>query len=169
MWTDSKGRDWHTTITVSTVNRVKKLVDILLTDVVDGNLIVRLNDDIVLLANVLFAICEPQATDRGISDVEFGELLAGEIIERAHQSLIDDLILFFPPSRRPALEKMRAATAKLEAAQIAMMETKLSSEQINQIIKAEVAKTSRDIDQHLAALGNDSGKSPESSGSTPTP
>jgi lantibiotic modifying enzyme len=42
--------------------------------VFDGQLLGRLADDPILLANTLYAVCKPQADERGIDDEAFGEL-----------------------------------------------------------------------------------------------
>lgn len=164
-WTDDSPtpQDWSTKINVSIVERVKELTDILLTDCVDGtDLVARLNMDVILLANVLYAICKPQCDARGMTDEQFGELLAGDVLEKAYKSLMEDLTLFFPSRRRVAMEKTRTATEQLEAEQIKLMEAKLTPEQIDKLIQRELEPIAKKIDEHLGELGTESGKSPES-------
>jgi hypothetical protein len=157
-WTDAQGRDWQTTVTVTTVQRVQQLADVLLTDAADGKLIDRLYSDVCCLANVLNAVCRPQADQRGVTSEQFGELLAGDVLDRACDSLMDDLIRFFPSSRRRAVEIMVTAAKKLEAEQTKLIGQKLTTEQLDQMIRHRAKIAADEIDRHLATLGDLSGE-----------
>jgi len=159
MWTDSEGRDWSTSITVTTVKRVKQLADVLLTDAADDDLVDRLYADVILLCDVLYAVCQPQAESRDVTDCAFGELLAGDTIERACDSLMQDLLLFFQSGRKVAAAKKILAAKKVEAAKEKLLTEKLTDEQIENLIQREVAKAGVSLD----ALTAEFGKSPESS------
>lgn len=163
MWTDSNGQDWSTTVTVTTVRRVQELTGVLLTDAADSNLIDRLYSDVILLCNVLYAVSKNQASERGILAEQFGELLAGETIDKACDSLMTDIVYFFPNSRRPIVQRMREVATKLEAAKIGLMETKMSEDQLTKLIASQMEKASKEIDEYLAEHGKASGKLPESS------
>ncbi|MHB8953568.1 MAG: hypothetical protein ACYC4U_11410 [Pirellulaceae bacterium] len=162
MWKDPNGREWSTAVTVSTVKRVKELADTLLTDAADTDLVDRLYGDVMLLANVLYAVCEPQARQREVTAEQFGELLAGDTIDRACESLMRDIIDFFPSGRREIVTRIHAAARRLETERVNLIRGKMTDEQLEQIIRRTVSQASEKIDTHLAALGGDSGKSPES-------
>ncbi len=70
---DRCGRVWIVDIDNTTLRRVKTLTDIRLLDAIDGELITRLSSDPLLLGDVLFAICKPQAGQQSISDESFAE------------------------------------------------------------------------------------------------
>ena len=159
MWKDSNGREWSTAINVATVKRVKRITDVLLTDVIDSDLVDRLYGDVILLCNVLYAVSEPIARDRKITDEAFGELLAGDCLDEACESLMQDIIDFFPKGRRPIVERIWTATRKIEAERINLLEEKVSEKQLDRIIKMERDKASKQIDERLAELGDSSGKS----------
>jgi len=161
MWTDSEGRDWSTSITVTTVKRVKQLADVLLTDAADDDLVDRLYADVILLCDVLYAVCQPQAETRDVTDGAFGELLAGDTIERACDSLMQDLLLFFQSGRKVAAAKKILAAKKVEEAKIRLIESRLTDEKIAEIITTETARAEQSLDEHLARHGNDCGKLPE--------
>jgi len=120
---DNEGREWHLAVNVATVKRLRQselAVDLL--DLVDGreperSLLVRLAADPVLLVDVLYVICQPEAEKRGVSDVEFGEAMAGEVIDRATEALLAE-ITDFTPNRRDR-QRLRRGLEKIEA----MMET----------------------------------------------
>ena len=73
-WTDSENRSWSCAITVATVKRVQQLAKVNLLEAFDG-LLMKLADDPVSLANVLYAVCKLQADERDVTDEQFGELL----------------------------------------------------------------------------------------------
>jgi len=163
MWKDAGGREWSTAITVSTVKRVQELAGVLLTDV---DVIERINHDPMLLCDVLCAIAKPQRDERNVTSEQFGELLAGATIDAAGDSFNQDLVDFFPPSRRQLISRILATTRKIQREQVRLVEERLTEEQINSLVGQAMRKVSENLDRHLATLGDDSGKSPESSVST---
>ncbi len=96
---DNENRDWIIAINVAVLKRVKQLLDVDLLDVAGGGLIERLASDPVLLVDVLYAVCKPQAMGAGVSDEQFGEAMAGDVIESATVALLEELVLFFPSRR----------------------------------------------------------------------
>ena len=163
MWRDASGREWSTAVTGATIKRVKELTDVLLTDAATGDLWGRLATDVILLCDVLYAVCKPQCDERGVSDCQFGELLAGEVIDAAHESLERDLIDFFPSRRRDPIRRMAAATRKMEQAGLQLIERKLTDEQIEALIRHAAQQAEIQIDDSLLTCGGPIGKSPEPS------
>lgn len=169
MWKDANGREWSTAINVTTVKRVQEIAGVLLTDAADTNLVERLYGDVVLLANVLWGVCRPVAESRGVTAEQFGELLAGDVIDKACESLMEDLVGFFPSSRREIVSRIWQAARRLETERVRLVETKLTTAQVEALIQRMVETAGLEIDQRLAVLGNGSGKSPESSALIPAP
>lgn len=163
MWTDATGKDWTTSVNVNTVRRVNELTGVLLTDAADTDLVQRLFSDIMLLCDVLYAVCEPQASERGIDSAAFGELLAGETIDKACDSLMRSIVDFFPSGRRDKVNRILAATRKIEQEQVKLLDQRMSAEQIDKLIAMQAGKANIEIDKILAGLGDDSGKSLASS------
>ena len=95
-FTDAIGRTWSVAINVDTVRRVKALASVNLMDVVEGQLVARLQTDPVLLCDVLYAVCKPQADAQNVTDEDFGRSMAGDAIEAATEALLEDLTDFFP-------------------------------------------------------------------------
>lgn len=170
-WTDSEGRRWSTAVTVGTLKRVRDLIDVNLLDVFDGALLARLADDPVLLANTLYAVCKPQADERGVSDEAFGELLVGDAIEDAAQALVHGIASFFPSGRKAALTSLWTKLKRAQIETLTMATGKLDSPLMDQAIQAEIRKMEAEIDrrieQALTSSGSTSGSSPESSASIP--
>ena len=109
---DRAGRIWIVDIDNTTLRRVKTLTGVQLLAAIDGDLVTRLSTDPLLLGDVLYAICKPQADQQQISDEAFGEGLAGNAIDDATSALLEALINYFPESRRRLL-RMAAEKQKL--------------------------------------------------------
>ncbi len=100
---DRANREWTLDVNVGSIKRVKALMQIDLMQAVEGKLIEQLINDPVTLCNVIWALCQAQATQRGISEEVFGESMAGTAIDEATAALLKDLVDFFPLHRRQAL------------------------------------------------------------------
>ncbi len=109
---DNAGRSWSVAINVECIKRVKSLLDVNLLDAVDGKLLEQFISDPVLLCDVLYAICKPEADTKSISDEEFGRAMAGDAIDAGTTALLEELVDFFPSGKRQVLSK---ALAKLKA------------------------------------------------------
>lgn len=113
---DSKDQQWTVGITVNTVKRVRAALNFdLLATVEDKAALMRLATDRELLVDVLFAVCEPQAKERGINGEGFAEALGGgDGLEAAATAMLEALADFFPKHRR---EPLHLALAKLRQVQ----------------------------------------------------
>ena len=127
---DAAGRVWVVDVNVATIKRVRALAGVNLLEVVEGDLIERLSGDPILLADVLYAVCQPQATRENVSDEQFGEGLAGDVISLATTAMLDSLVAFFPEPRRRLLEKAAAKYRQVQDKALAMIEAKLESPQL---------------------------------------
>lgn len=108
---DNSGRSWSVAINVECIKRVKSLLDVNLLDAVDGKLLEQFISDPVLLCDVLYAICKPEADTKNVSDEEFGRAMAGDAIDAGTTALLEELVDFFPSGKRQVLSK---ALAKLK-------------------------------------------------------
>ena len=108
---DNKNREWSIDLTFGAIKRVKSLlqIDLLAPEVGDPPLLVRLGTDPVLLVDTVFAIVQPQAESRGVSDLEFAEALGADAEVGLVAAFYDEWRDFFHRSGRPHLE---AAIAK---------------------------------------------------------
>jgi hypothetical protein len=116
-FTDSEGREWSVAVNVSTIKRVRGLIDVDLLDVLGGKLVERFISDPVVLCDTLYAVCKPQADERGVSDEDFGRAMSGDAIEHATKALLGELVSFCPSPRDRkhlglVLEKTEAAMEK---------------------------------------------------------
>lgn len=114
---DATGQEWSIAVTVSTIRDVQDQLRVNLLNVLDDNasLLVQLHEDMVLLADVLWIICQPQAHQRDIGPHKFGELLASDTLHQAATAFFEALADFFPnPQRREALRKLIAKSREAE-------------------------------------------------------
>ena len=75
----------------------------------------RLASDPVLLVDVLYAVCKPEADAQNVSDEDFGRAMAGDAIEHATTALLDEVIDFFPQAKRKVFNKILGASRRFEA------------------------------------------------------
>jgi hypothetical protein len=114
-FTDSKGQVWELSINVASLRRVKDKLQLDLTRVIaqDDNTLAKLADP-ETLANVLWVLVEGQAEAKGISPESFAEGLAGESIDSATESLLQELSDFFPRAQRTLIKAALAKTEKMQ-------------------------------------------------------
>lgn len=158
---DNADRSWNLAINVAAIKRVRDLAGVDLMEVLDGSLIEKLIRDPILLCDVVYAVCKPEADDRGISDEEFGRAMAGDAIEHATTALLEDLVSFCPsPRDRKNLGRVLEATQRVMDKARDMVESKLESGDLERL--AEEA-----LNNLPEVHGNSSGSAPASSASTP--
>ncbi|KAA0215768.1 MAG: hypothetical protein DYG94_06380 [Leptolyngbya sp. PLA3] len=112
-FTDNQGWEWTVEINVAALKRVRGLTGVDLMEVLEGSngLIEKLVRDPVLLCDVIYAACKPQADERQISDEAFGASMAGDAIEHATAALLEELVDFCPsPRDRANLGRVLKAT-----------------------------------------------------------
>ncbi len=139
---DSSGRVWVVDVSVATIKRVRTLTGVNLLEVIQGELIEQLSSDPILLADCLYAVCQPQAVREGVSDEAFGQSLAGDVIDRATTALLEGLIEFFPEPKRRLLEKATAKYRQVQTQALALVEARLDSPELE-------AKILKDLEAEL--------------------
>ena len=136
---DNESRNWELAVNVDAVKRVKAHLEVDLLEAVEGNLLERLVGDPVLLCDVIYVICKPQAEAAGVSDEDFGRAMAGDAIDAATMALLEDLVDFFPRARRQVLQKALTKLRKLEAMTLDAATKALDSDALEKILQAELA------------------------------
>jgi len=154
---DNAERKWSIQVNISAVKRVKALLGVDLLELAGGDLLQRLVQDPVLLADVIYALIKPQADADGVTDEDFGAALAGDAIAEATTAMLEALADFFPSPKsgliRKTIEKIRGAEAKAMAAGEKMIDDPATDRAIDEAIAAAVRTP-----------GDASGDSPGSSG-----
>jgi hypothetical protein len=155
---DNAARSWTVQVNVDAIKRVRDLAQVNLLEVVEGKLLERLISDPILLCDVIYCLCKPEADAKSISDVEFGRAMAGDAIDGATTALLEELVDFFPQAKRRVLAKALAKLQKLQTAALAAVEARLDSPELDRQMAARVAQ-----------LESSSGSALESSASLPAP
>ena len=185
-FTDSAGRTWTINITVDAIKRVKDLVGVNLADVTEGDvsggppLLTRLETDLVLLCDCVYALVKPQADQQQVSDEQFGQALGGDAILAAHDAFWGALSDFFHQLRRldqvRAIEKQQKLVGVAVAAADKQIEgidlDKLVSEAMDGALDGEplprwMEREQLEREKEALQAGSLSGSLPESSASTP--
>ncbi|TWU12857.1 hypothetical protein CA54_16830 [Symmachiella macrocystis] len=136
-FTDNAGREWVFTITVDDVRRVRKKLEV---DLLDVDVFPQLASDPILLADVLFVLCLPQADADGITDEDFGRGLGGDAIDEATEAVLDALVNFSRSAKRATLRKVIDKQKALEARGLEAAETYLASGQAEKEMDAAIKK-----------------------------
>jgi hypothetical protein len=155
-FSDNTDREWTVAINVDVVKRVRSLLDVDLLAATDGTLIERLVSDPILLCDVLYVVCKPQADEQGVTDEAFGRAMGGEAIDDGTTALLEELVDFFPQAKRRVLAKALVKLRRLESKAATMAEQRLDSPELE-----------AQLDAILNAPGLSSGSSPASPGSPP--
>ncbi len=137
---DNAGRTWTIAINVDAIKRVRSLLEVDLLEIVEGKLIERLIRDPVLLCDVVYAVCKPEADAKGVSDEEFGRAMAGDAIEHATKALLEDLVGFSPsPRDRANLQRVLATTWNVMDRARDLVEKRLESGELEKVVERALA------------------------------
>lgn len=138
IFTDNKGRKWDIVLNVNQMKRVRAVLGIDLVNVitldakgeVKVDLIDRIANDPCLLVDILCVLTEKQAASLGVSDIQFGESLAGDAIEDATKAFLDELVDFFPGAKRLFLQKAVTLARKYTLEMASALEKALSDPEL---------------------------------------
>ena len=166
-WKDRDGRAWSTSISVTTIARVREATGVNLLEIVEGKLLPQFLDDPLLLVEVLYVVSKPQIDERNVSKDAFGDLFVGDVTIDAVNALVQGLLDFFPSGRREMIQRLWQATERAQNEAVKMATSKLNSPLVEQALTGAIQKASDEIDQQLKQFGDTSTNSPESSVSTP--
>jgi hypothetical protein len=154
---DNAGRTWTVAINVDAIKRVRDLLEVDLLEILDGKLIEKLYRDPVLLCDVVYAACKPEADARNVTDEDFGRAMAGDVIEHATKALLEELVGFSPsPRDRANLQRVLETTWNVMDKARDAIEAKLATVNTEDLVA-----------QALAMSGNSSGAAPAPSASNP--
>lgn len=155
---DDQGRPWLLALTVDAAKRVKGCVSItnedgktVPFDLIDtaaiNQTITILRSQYLVVGETLCAILSRQIEEKGLTREQFLDGLRGDSLDAATQAIEEELIAFFPQSKR----KMIALIAsKMEEVQTVMM------------AKAEAQLEATNVETLLGQSGTQSTKPPES-------
>jgi hypothetical protein len=106
---DATGKTWTVTINTNAIKRAKETSGVSLVDIVNGDLYGRLLLDPVLVCDVAYGVCKPEADARKFTREDFNAALVGDAIAAARDAILEDLVDFFP---NPVRDKIKKALAR---------------------------------------------------------
>jgi hypothetical protein len=109
-FTDATGKTWTVTINTNAIKRAKDTAGVYIVDVVNGDLYERLLLDPVLVCDVAYGVCKPEADARKFTREDFNAVLVGDAIGVAREAILGDLVDFFPNPIRSIFKKALAGT-----------------------------------------------------------
>ena len=154
---DNAGRSWTLIVNVAAIKRVRSLLDVNLMEAVEGDLLEQLSTDPILLCDVVYVLCKPEADQQNVTDEQFGQAMAGDAIEHATTALLEELVDFFPLARRRVLQKALTKLKAVEEKAARYAEAALND-----------PKFDAQIDAALSGITNSALNLQASSASTPT-
>jgi hypothetical protein len=145
---DNQNRNWTIVVNVAAVKRVRSLLEINLLDVVkldeknrpNVDLLEQLASDPVLLCDVIYCICKPEADAQNISDEDFGMAMGGDAIEHATTALLEELVDFFPEAKRLVLRKLMNAGEKVKDQMEKALKLELDNPQLEKELEKQVTQ-----------------------------
>lgn len=164
-------RDWTIDVTVATLRRIRDLagLDLANPHIGDPPPIIRMDGDVSLLVDVLYAACKPQADAAGVDSEHFAAVLGGQALADARKALMDDLVLFFRESGHEDVARLLGKHEELIGREVAHNVATLDLDAIDRAFEAVMAKKASQIEAELsqrlnvAAPGTSSTNAPESS------
>jgi len=133
---DNAGRTWTVSVNVDAIKRVRSALSVNLMEAVTGDLLERLSSDPILLCDVIYVVCKPEADAQSVSDEEFGQAMAGDAIEHATAALLEELVDFFPQGKRRVLHQALAKLQEVEARAVEYAQARLEDPELDRRIEA---------------------------------
>lgn len=156
---DKNGRSWAVVVNIAAVKRVRALcsglniLELISVDEngkTDSSTLDKLSNDPVLLVDTLYAVCKPEADANNITDEQFGEAMNGDAIERATRAFLDEMVDFFPETKRLVLRKVLDATRRFEEETTKKIQAFVESGSFDRLIESRI-KTLKDTGLNLPA------------------
>ena len=143
------------------MKRVRELLDVDLMGILRNEKLLKdLASDDILMVDVVFALLKPQADTDKVTDVMFGEAMAGEAIGDAYAALLEELTNFSRnPNTRKVLGKIFKKVQEVEDTLLAAAEARINSGELDKIVQAEIEKVKGLTIKPTG--GNSSGSSPD--------
>jgi hypothetical protein len=176
---DTAGREWAIVVDVAAVKRVMKAPIEYFGEPLKANLLALVEPDSELLkrvvayppllCDIIYAICQPQCLEKGISDEEFGRAMGGEVLEKVLDLMLEETIDFFPPVRRSVLRKVLEKSRAFAEKARALAETRIAAGELDQALDQALAEEWAKLAPPPPIGSGTATSSPVSSGSIPAP
>lgn len=147
---DKNKKAWRIELTVGSARRVKADTGIDLVNIVaignqgkaSSEALEKLIDDPFALVDVLYSLCAPQAEKENVGPEAFAELFDAPAIEAATTALVEEIINFFPPTKKKAVEKIYKIAQEVAAKNEAKLTELLNSPELEKEIENKLSSLS---------------------------
>lgn len=158
---DERSDTWPLNVNAAAMKRIRDQAGIDFVNVREsGNLWDKVIGDPIVLADVLAAVCEPEIIRRGITRDEFLDRLTGRVCHEAAQQLAQEIVDFFlgwSPAIGKLLAKSYDAHRRYMRRANEMVERKLQTLGVDQMVDQATAIAEQEVDQMLADLEKTTG------------
>ena len=146
---DNAGRTWCVALNVHQMKRIRAKAGIDLVNVIaldpkgnlDAGLVERIAADPCLLVDILWVCVEDEAKAAGVTDEDFGRSLAGDSIEAATAALLDELVDFFPGTKRLFLRKAVGLSRKFAGEMAEALEKALEDPELERRVAESMSSS----------------------------
>ena len=167
-FSDNQQRQWTLQLDAPMIEAVREVYPQINLADTEGKTIQLLADDPCLLANTLWLLCKQEALTRGVSDVDFGRAIIGDVFDDAAEALCQAILFFSPKLKRSLLEAVIKKQREVETQGTAAAMRKINDPALaKRIVDSIEADMDAKIEQALTRLGS-AIPSPDSAASTPT-
>jgi hypothetical protein len=148
-FTDVRGRRWTLVLNFSLARRIKTIAGVDFVNYHDGKALMIIQQDVERLVQVLWLLCEEQATGNSIDEEDFGRGLGGDEIEAAIGALEQCLLNFSRPATRPAMVAIADKTREAVTRQTELIRSKVLSQKFDAALEKQLQSTGDKIDREL--------------------
>lgn len=154
---DLKNNTWQVEVTAATIKRVKVLVGVSLPDLVSNGWVGfgQLANDVISFIEVMHAVARPQVDALGVTEEQFLEAHAGDVIQQAAFALQEAIVDFFPDSRQREIQRTILRKNRQTLTEVLLEDQKRLDKIDPRVLASQLIASS--------------GSVPESSESTPAP
>lgn len=105
---DINGKPWEIRITPTSMRRVKTLTGLSISTCLQDEFktLQEIFSDPIVVVDVIYALCKPEADASKITDEQFGEAMIGDVLPAAADAFLEALADFFPTRQGALLKKM---------------------------------------------------------------
>ena len=137
----------------------EQVADLIISDPETGRFLLERAERLV---NVLYVLCEDQCKERGISDVEFGNMITDSVFYDSYQALLAEAVNFIPdPERREMFRKILILAGGGQNIVLAEMNRALGekltalSARASEVVKGRIETEWKKVDRVLSKAGEE--------------
>ena len=147
---DKNKKTWRIELTVGSARRIKADTGIDLVNIISiedqgkasSAELEKLIDNPFKLVDVLYSLCAPQAKEENVGPEAFAELFDAAAIEAATTAMVEEIIDFFPPTKRKAIEKIYKIAKDVEAKNEAKLMEMLNNPEVEKELENKLSTLS---------------------------